>query len=127
MTPVFRKPTLAVLLLSATVLAGCATSKTLQFSYDADVPALPVVQTAVSENRPRPLHTPPAWAVARGGQTAGTPSGRVERANAAARVEPRREGYYNSIQIYPGPKARSIRSMPHRARSPALPWNPARA
>lgn len=39
--------------------------------------------------------------VARGGTAAGTPAGRVENANAAARVEPRREGYYNAIQIYP--------------------------
>ena len=44
---------------------------------------------------------PPAWAVARGGTTANTAEGRVQNANAAARVEPRREGYYNSIQIYP--------------------------
>src|SRR3546814_6350935 len=51
--------------------------------------------------RPRPLHTPPAWTVARGGNAATTPAGRVENANAAARVEPRREGYYNAIQIYP--------------------------
>src|SRR5690606_8426324 len=50
---------------------------------------------------PRPLHTPPAWTVARGGTAASTPAGRVENANAAARVEPRREGYYNAIQIYP--------------------------
>jgi type IV secretion system protein VirB9 len=28
-------------------------------------------------------------------------AGRVENANAAARVQPRREGYYNAIQIYP--------------------------
>lgn len=101
MTQMFQKPGLAVLLLSATVMAGCATNKVPQFSYDTDVPALPVVQAAVAKNRPRPLHTPPAWTVARGGQTAGTPSGRVESANAAVRVEPRREGYYNSIQIYP--------------------------
>ena len=101
MTQMFQKPGLAFLLLSATVMAGCATNKVPQFSYDTDVPALPVVQAAVTENRPRPLHTPPAWTVARGGQTAGTPSGRVENANAAARVEPRREGYYNAIQIYP--------------------------
>ena len=64
--PVFRKPALAALLLSATMLAGCATNKAPQFSYDADVPALPVVPTAVTDDRPRPLHTPPAWAVARG-------------------------------------------------------------
>lgn len=97
----FSKPALAALLLSATMLAGCATNKTPQFSYDADVPALPVVQGAATDDRPRPLHTPPAWTVARGGSTADTPTGRVENANAAARVEPRREGYYNSIQIYP--------------------------
>ena len=99
--PVFRKPAFAALLLSVTMLAGCATNKTPQFSYDADVPALPVVPTAVTDDRPRPLHTPPAWTVARGGTAAGTPAGRVENANAAARVEPRREGYYNAIQIYP--------------------------
>ena len=99
--PVFRKPAFAALLLSATMLAGCATNKAPQFSYDADVPSLPVVPTAVTDDRPRPLHTPPAWTVARGGTAAGTPAGRVENANAAARVEPRREGYYNAIQIYP--------------------------
>lgn len=99
--PAFRKPAFAALLLSATMLAGCATNKLPQFSYDADVPSLPAVQAAVTDDRPRPLHTPPAWTVARGGTAAGTPAGRVENANAAARVEPRREGYYNAIQIYP--------------------------
>ncbi|HHX2099355.1 TPA: P-type conjugative transfer protein TrbG [Pseudomonas aeruginosa] len=99
--PAFRKSGIPALLLSATMLAGCATNRPPQFSYDADVPSLPVVQAAVTDDRPRPLHTPPAWAVARGGTAAGTPAGRVENANAAARVEPRREGYYNAIQIYP--------------------------
>ncbi|HCE6854151.1 P-type conjugative transfer protein TrbG [Pseudomonas aeruginosa] len=99
--PAFRKPGFASLMLSATMLAGCATNKAPQFSYDADVPSLPVVQAATTDDRPRPLHTPPAWTVARGGTAAGTPAGRVENANAAARVEPRREGYYNAIQIYP--------------------------
>lgn len=100
-TTFLRKSGLAALLLSATILAGCATNRTPQFSYDADVPALPVVQAAATDDRPRPLHTPPAWTVARGGAAAGTPAGRVENANAAARVEPRREGYYNAIQIFP--------------------------
>src|SRR5690606_12598150 len=98
----FRKAGLPVLLLSATMLAGCATNRTPpQFSYDADVPPLPTVQATATDTRPRPLHVPPAWTVARGGTAAGTPTGRVENANAAARVEPRREGYYNAIQIYP--------------------------
>ncbi|WP_180899672.1 P-type conjugative transfer protein TrbG [Martelella soudanensis] len=99
--PGFRKSAFAVSLLSASVLAGCATNHTPQFSYDESVPPVPTVQAAATDDRPRPLHTPPAWTVARGGQAAGTPTGRVENANAAARVEPRREGYYNAIQIYP--------------------------
>ncbi|WP_199260873.1 P-type conjugative transfer protein TrbG [Paracoccus binzhouensis] len=99
--PVFRKLGLPALLLSATMLAGCATNRTPQFSYDADVPPLPTVRAAATDTTPRPLHVPPGWTVARGGTAAGTPTGRVENANAAARVEPRREGYYNAIQIYP--------------------------
>lgn len=99
--PAFRKPVFAALLLSATMLAGCATNRTPQFSYDADVPPLPTVQAGATDDRARPLHVPPAWTVARGGTAASTPASRVENANAAARVEPRREGYYNAIQIYP--------------------------
>ncbi|MCG2842259.1 P-type conjugative transfer protein TrbG [Sandaracinobacter sp. RS1-74] len=101
MIAIVRKPVFAALLLSGLSLAGCATYKPPEISYDADVPPLPAVPTAVTEDQPRPLHTPPAWTVARGGTAAGTPTGRVTNANAAARVEPRREGYYNSIQIYP--------------------------
>lgn len=100
-SPAFRKSALAMMLLSATMLAGCATFKPPTISYDSDVPPLPAVPAAVTEQPPRPLHTPPAWTVAHGGTAANTPSGRVENANAAARVEPRREGYYNAIQIYP--------------------------
>ncbi|WP_099864872.1 P-type conjugative transfer protein TrbG [Pararhizobium haloflavum] len=101
MKTITHTPAVAAVLLSATMLAGCATYKPPQFSYDADVPPLPVVQTAVTDDTPRPLHTPPAWTVARGGQAANTPAGRVENANTAARIEPRREGYHNAIQIYP--------------------------
>lgn len=97
----FRKLGLPALLLSATVLAGCATNRVPQFSYDDSVPPLPAPPAATTDDHPRPLHTPPAWTVARGGDAAGTPTGRVENANVAARVEPRREGYYNAIQIYP--------------------------
>ncbi|WP_404400591.1 P-type conjugative transfer protein TrbG [Pelagibacterium halotolerans] len=97
----FRKRGFPALLLSATLLAGCATTRTPQFGYDAEVPPLPTVRTTATDDTPRPLHTPPGWTIARGGQAASTPTGRVENANAAARVEPRREGYYNAIQIYP--------------------------
>ena len=98
--PPFRKLVLPALLAS-TVLAGCATNHVPSFSYDDNVPPLPVVRAAATDDKPRPLHTPPAWSVARGGTAAATPEGRVVNANAAARVEPRREGYYNAIQIYP--------------------------
>ena len=100
-SPVRLKSSLAATLLAATMLTGCATNPTPQFSYDADVPPLPAVRAAATEHRPRPLHIPPAWTAARGGTAASTPTGRIENANAAARVEPRREGYYNAIQTYP--------------------------
>ncbi|MDI6028380.1 P-type conjugative transfer protein TrbG [Corticibacterium sp. UT-5YL-CI-8] len=99
---VFRKSALPVLLISATMLAGCATAKKPpQISYDQNVPPLPALPAAITDDRPRPLHVPPAWTPAKGGGTASTPVARVENANAAARVQPRREGYFNSIQIYP--------------------------
>ncbi|MCO5089925.1 P-type conjugative transfer protein TrbG [Bosea sp. (in: a-proteobacteria)] len=100
-SPAFRKSALALALLSATMLGGCATFKPPEISYDSDVPPLPAAPAPVTEQPPRPLHTPPGWTPARGGSAASTPTGRVQSANAAARVEPRREGYYNSIQIYP--------------------------
>ncbi|WP_311031001.1 P-type conjugative transfer protein TrbG [Mesorhizobium koreense] len=100
-TTSLRKSAIAVVLLSATMLAGCATYKPPQISYDADVPPLPAVPASVTDDRPKPLHIPPAWTPAKGGTAATTPLGRVEHANAAARVQPRREGYYNAIQIYP--------------------------
>ncbi|MGF3021894.1 P-type conjugative transfer protein TrbG [Methylobacterium aquaticum] len=99
--PAFRKPAFAAAVLAATALAGCAANRTPEFSYDEDVPPLPVVQAAATDDRPRPLHVPPGWTPARGGEAAATATARVQNANAAARVEPRREGYYNAIQIYP--------------------------
>ena len=92
---------LPVLLVTATALAGCATVKPPEISYDSSVPPLPSPPAPVIEERPRPLHTPPAWTPSRGGTAARQPTARVQNANAAARVEPRREGYYNAIQVYP--------------------------
>ena len=71
-------PAVAAVLLSATMLAGCATYKPPQISYDANVPPLPPVPAAVIDTTPKPLHIPPAWTPARGGTAAGTPLGRVE-------------------------------------------------
>jgi type IV secretion system protein VirB9 len=96
------KPTVLAALLLVAAVSGCATTKTPQFSYDDHVPPMPSSPAAVqADPAPKPPHVPPGWTPARGGGAAGTPEGRVTNANAAARVEPRREGYYNAIQIYP--------------------------
>ncbi|WP_246678698.1 P-type conjugative transfer protein TrbG [Mesorhizobium sp. B2-4-17] len=101
-TPALRRSALAVVLLSGSALAGCATpQEPPQISYDAYVPPLPAAPAAALDERPKPLHVPPGWVPARGGAAGSTPAARVENANAAARVQPRREGYYNAIQIYP--------------------------
>ncbi|WP_426240034.1 P-type conjugative transfer protein TrbG [Pararhizobium sp. DWP1-1-3] len=101
MNPALRKSTIPALLLSASMLAGCASTKPPQISYNASVPPLPAIPVSLTDDRLKPLHIPPAWTVARGGTVAGTPAGRVDNANAAARVQPRREGYFNAIQVYP--------------------------
>jgi type IV secretion system protein VirB9 len=102
--PGFRKSasTIGMLLLSTAALAACATApKPPQISYDANVPPLPAVAISTGDGTPRPILVPPSWTPAKGGDPASTPTARVENANIAARVEPRKDGYYNSIQIYP--------------------------
>lgn len=100
--PAFDRSAIAAVLLSGSVLAGCATpQKPPPIAYDAYVPPLPTVPAAATDAKPKPLHVPPGWSPTRGGAEANTPEARVENANAAARVQPRREGYYNAIQIYP--------------------------
>src|SRR3546814_20025946 len=101
MARMLRRTALPVLLATATALAGCATVKPPEISYDSSVPPLPAPPAPIVEERPQPLHTPPAWTPSRGGSAARQPTARVQNANAAARVEPRREGYYNAIQVYP--------------------------
>ncbi|RWD42770.1 P-type conjugative transfer protein TrbG [Mesorhizobium sp.] len=102
--PAFRNSvsTIGVLLATTVTLAACATPvKPPRISYDADVPPLPAVTVSTGEATPRPILVPPAWTPSKGGSPASTPAVRVENANIAARVEPRKEGYYNAIQIYP--------------------------
>jgi type IV secretion system protein VirB9 len=86
------------------VTAACSAAKPPQISYDGDVPPLPASQASV-DDRPRPLHVPPAWTATRGGKPgtieATDAIARVEVANAAARVEPRRDGYFNAVQVFP--------------------------
>ncbi|WP_244669182.1 P-type conjugative transfer protein TrbG [Rhodobium orientis] len=107
--PLFRKAgetvsckaSFAVLLISVSALSACTTYKPPEITYDSDVPPLPSVPAPITDESAKPLHVPPAWTPAHGGEIATTSTDRVENANAAARVEPRREGYFNAIQIYP--------------------------
>jgi len=85
-------------------LSGCATFKPPQISYDDDVPPPPDLPIPADE-RARPLHVPPPWTPTRGGkkgdEEAKEPAERIATANSAARVEPRRGGYFNAVQVFP--------------------------
>jgi P-type conjugative transfer protein TrbG len=93
-----------VLLVCTIALSGCTTFKPPQISYDADIPPLPN-PPSLAEDRPRPLHVPPSWTPAKGSKNgvkeAEEPVARIETANDAARVEPRKEGYFNAVQVFP--------------------------
>jgi P-type conjugative transfer protein TrbG len=96
-----RHPVLLVCMLA---LSGCTTFKPPQISYDDDVPPLSK-PPSLAEDRPRSLHVPPSWTPAKGGKKEATEANeavaRIETANDAARVEPRKAGYFNAIQVFP--------------------------
>ncbi|WP_407062378.1 P-type conjugative transfer protein TrbG [Bradyrhizobium sp.] len=93
-----------VALLIALALSGCSTFKPPQISYDDDVPPPPDLPMPADDHT-RPLHVPPPWTPVRGGKKgeaeAKDPTDRVEIANDVARVQPRRAGYFNAVQIFP--------------------------
>jgi type IV secretion system protein VirB9 len=93
-----------VVLVCTLALSGCTTFKPPQISYDDDVPPLPS-SPSFAEDRPRSLHVPPSWTPAKGGKKgsleAKEPVARIETANDAARVEPRKAGYFNAVQVFP--------------------------
>ena len=96
-----------VLVLASTMLAGCATFKPPQISYDDEQPALlerePPKPVQVVE-LPRPLPLPGQLKPLPGRRSAPEPRDprqRVDLANAAARVPPSRGGYLNAVQVYP--------------------------
>lgn len=85
-------------------LSGCTTFKPPQISYDDDVPPSPGLPMPADEHE-RPLHVPPPWTPTRGGKKGDEevkePADRIATANDAARVEPRRGGYFNAVQVFP--------------------------
>lgn len=89
------------LLICVSSLGGCATFKPPQISYDIDLLPAPDLP-APADDRPRPLHVPPAWKPTRGGKNAEAkePAERIAAANDASRVQPRKAGYFNAVQVF---------------------------
>lgn len=106
--PAFRKPAFLALLVCTSALAGCATmQKPPEISYDDAAPAVPVVDppapvTVVELPKPLPLpgQMKPVEASRRTPEPT-DPAARVNQANAAARIQPVRDGFINSMQVYP--------------------------
>ncbi len=94
--------TLSCLFLATTVLTACANEPPPQIAYDDIVPTLAPPPAPMADEALRPVHIPPSWTPSRGGDPdTATPEARIAAANAAARVEPRPEGYYNALQLFP--------------------------
>jgi P-type conjugative transfer protein TrbG len=100
----------SALLVSVVALAGCASlQKPPEISYDDE--AQPAAQLAdppksvTVVQMPTPLPLPGQLKRIPGVRTAsaevGDPRARVEQANAAARIQPTRSGYFNAVQVYP--------------------------
>lgn len=104
----FRKSGFVVLILSATSLAGCA-QKFIppHINYDDAVQAKllpPPPEPVQIVQIPKPLPLPGQLKPLSGGRESTQPSNplvRVNRADAAARVQPTRDGFINAVQVYP--------------------------
>ncbi|KUM24465.1 conjugal transfer protein TrbG [Mesorhizobium loti] len=105
---VFRQAGLVALLVSVSALGGCA-SKFIppDIDYDNAAPAKltsdPPAPVKIVE-LPKPLPLPGQLKPLPGGKPppeAANPTVRVNRANAAARIQPVRAGFINAVQIYP--------------------------
>jgi P-type conjugative transfer protein TrbG len=104
----FRNIGLAALLVSVTALSGCA-SKFIppDINYDSATPAklsndppLPIKIVELPKPLPLPGQLKPLD-LSKPTPEAADPAVRVNQANAAARVQPVRNGFINAVQIYP--------------------------
>jgi len=98
-----------VLLLGSTALAGCSTFKPPEIAYD-DIPAPATLQSEppnpvriveVLKLLPLPGQLKTLPRDKGEPDEPSDPKIRVEQANAAARIQPRRAGYINAVQVYP--------------------------
>jgi type IV secretion system protein TrbG len=105
-----RSRFLGLVLLASTAIANCSTFKVPQISYDDPLPPEPAVFEAEPPKQVEVVEIPKLLPLP--GQLKRQPDGisapephdpkqRVELANAAARVQPTRSGYINSVQVYP--------------------------
>ena len=104
------KVALPALLISVSALAGCAIPlrPPPQISYDDEAqpavqlgdPPKPVEIVELPKLLPLPGQLKPLYGP-RSKPEPGDPRKRVETANAAARVQPTRNGYINAVQVYP--------------------------
>ncbi|WP_439575052.1 P-type conjugative transfer protein TrbG [Phreatobacter sp.] len=106
--PALRRSAFPLLMLATSALAGCTTSTPPpEISYDNAAPAVQTVDppapvTVVEIPRPLPLpgqmqRVEPS----RSTPEPTDPTARVNQANAAARIQPVRNGFINSMQVYP--------------------------
>ena len=99
---------LPLILLATSALAGCATPHPPpRISYDDPQPAVlqqeppaPVQVVKIPEPLPLPGQLKPVEEGPRPPEET-DPEKRVETANAAARIEPARDGFINAMQVYP--------------------------
>lgn len=108
----YRRAASAALLVSATALAGCATTsaKPPAITYDdppSEIAATPAPEplrsvevVAIPEPLPLPGQLKPVTDTPRAPEPS-DPRQRVGAANAAARIQPVRDGFLNAIQQYP--------------------------
>lgn len=107
--PHFRKSGLPLLLLYASALAGCATpQKPPETSYDDAAPAVlaadppkPVQVVELPKVLQLPGQLKPVGKDGKPAPELADPAARVSEANAAARMQPVRNGFINSMQVYP--------------------------
>ncbi len=108
-SPAFRKSAFPLLLLCASTLAGCAGQiPPPDIDYDNAAPAVqasdppaPVKIVELPKPLPLPGQLKSVGKDAKPEPEAADPTVRVNQANAAARVQPVRNGFINSMQVYP--------------------------
>ncbi|MCZ4340329.1 P-type conjugative transfer protein TrbG [Sphingomonadaceae bacterium G21617-S1] len=108
----FRRSAAAVLIVSATALAGCVTTSAKPPAIPYDDPPVEIAATPAAEppravevvTIPEPLPLPGQLkpvAESAAPPESSDPRRRIGAANAAARVQPVRDGFLNAIQQYP--------------------------